>query len=47
MPLYGFFYRPWMRRITYALFIAVSVFSMAVGFYDLYRHVPYLDKVGR
>ncbi|KAK9820431.1 hypothetical protein WJX72_010299 [[Myrmecia] bisecta] len=47
MPAYGLWYRPWMRRVTYLLFIAISIFSMACGFYDLYKNVPYLDKVLR
>lgn len=44
-PQYGIWYRPWMRRVTYALFILVSTFSLVVGFYDLYKNVPYLDQV--
>lgn len=35
LPQYGLFYRPWMRRVTWLLFIAISIFSMACGFYDL------------
>ena len=34
-----------MRTLTYALFILVSAFSLVVGFYDLYKNVPYLDEV--
>jgi len=45
LPTYGLYYRPWMRRLTWILFIAVSVFSMACGFYDLYKNVPHVDKV--
>lgn len=45
LPTYGLYYRPWMRRMTWILFIAVSVFSMACGFYDLYKNVPHVDKV--
>ncbi|KAL0032280.1 hypothetical protein WJX79_002214 [Trebouxia sp. C0005] len=47
LPTYGLYYRPWMRRLTWILFIAVSVFSMACGFYDLYKNVPHVDKVLR
>ena len=47
LPTYGLYYRPWMRRMTWILFIAVSVFSMACGFYDLYKNVPHVDKVSR
>lgn len=45
LPTYGLYYRPWMRRMTWILFIAVSAFSMACGFYDLYKNVPHVDKV--
>lgn len=45
LPTYGLYYRPWMRRLTWILFIAVSIFSMACGFYDLYKNVPHVDKV--
>ena len=46
LPTYGLYYRPWMRRMTWILFIAVSIFSMSCGFYDLYKNVPHVDKVG-
>ena len=45
MPAWGCPYRPWMRTITWLLFIAISIFSLACGFYDLYKNVPYLDQV--
>ena len=45
LPTYGLYYRPWMRRMTWIIFIAVSIFSMACGFYDLYKNVPHLDQV--
>ena len=44
-PQYGVWYRPWLRRVTYLLFVLVSAFSLVMGFYDLYKNVPYLDKV--
>lgn len=44
-PQYGLFYRPWLRTITWLLFYAFSVFSFAVGFYDLYKVVPGLQVV--
>lgn len=47
LPTYGLYYRPWMRRLTWTLFIAVSIFSMACGFYDLYKNVPHVDMVLR
>lgn len=46
MPAYGLPYRPWMRTATYCLFIAISVFSMALGFYDLIKNFPLLHRVG-
>lgn len=45
MPYYGIFYRPWMRTVTWLLFVAISTFSLVMGFYDLYKNVPYLDQV--
>lgn len=44
-PKWGFPYRPWLRTLTWLLFMAVSVFSLLTGFYDLYRHMPFLDQV--
>lgn len=46
-PQYGMWYRPWMRRITYMLFLLVSAFSLVMGFYDLYKNFPYLDGVSK
>lgn len=45
LPQYGLFYRPWLRTAVWLLFMAVSIFSLACGFYDLYKNVPYLRKV--
>ncbi|EFJ51037.1 hypothetical protein VOLCADRAFT_103675 [Volvox carteri f. nagariensis] len=45
MPSYGLPYRPWLRRALWLLFIAVSIFSMGCGFYDLYKNVPFLKQV--
>ncbi|KAK9825452.1 hypothetical protein WJX81_002181 [Elliptochloris bilobata] len=47
MPLWGLWYRPWLRRATYALFVCVSIFSMVMGFYDLLKNVPFLHQVLR
>ncbi len=44
MPLRGLWYRPWLRRATYALFVSVTVFSMVMGFYDLLKNVPFLHQ---
>lgn len=45
LPSYGAPYRPWFRHVTWALFVLVSLVSMACGFYDLYRNVPYIKEV--
>ena len=45
LPSYGLFYRPWMRRAAWLLYMAISFFSMACGFYNLYKNVPFV-KVG-
>lgn len=45
LPSYGLWYRPWMRRVAWTAFLAISVFSMACGFYDLYKNVPFLKQV--
>lgn len=47
MPLWGLWYRPWLRRATYALFVSVSIFSMVMGFYDLLKNVPFLHQARR
>eukprot|EP00898_Chlorokybus_atmophyticus_P009034 jgi/Chlat1/9131/Chrsp97S08386 len=41
LPSFGVYYRPWLRTVTAYLWIALSLFSFACGFYDLYKHVPY------
>jgi hypothetical protein len=33
-----------MRRVTWLLFVLLSVVSMAMGFYDLYKNVPYFKQ---
>lgn len=44
LPSYGLWYRPWLRRVTWLLFVVLSVVSMAMGFYDLYKNVPYFKQ---
>ena len=44
LPSYGLWYRPWFRRVTWVAFVLVSIFSMACGFYDLYKNVPFLRE---
>lgn len=34
-----------MRTVTFYLFIAISLFSLACGFYDLYKNVPFLNTM--
>lgn len=46
LPSYGCWYRPWLRKLTWLLFILISIVSMACGFYDLYKNVPYIKQVG-
>jgi hypothetical protein len=31
--------------VTWLLFVLLSVVSMAMGFYDLYKNVPYFKQV--
>ena len=45
LPSYGCWYRPWMRRATWLFFLAATCLSMAAGFYDLYKNVPYLKAM--
>lgn len=40
LPRLGVYYRPWVRRLTWILFYAFSIVSLAAGFYDLYRNLP-------
>ncbi|KAL4527337.1 hypothetical protein Ndes2437A_g02507 [Nannochloris sp. 'desiccata'] len=44
-PRAGLYYRPWLRSLTWVLFYAFSFFSLAVGFYDLYKTLPGLQAV--
>ena len=47
LPTHGLAYRPWMRTITWVAFYALSSFSLAIGFYDLYRNLPGLQRLLR
>lgn len=42
LPSYGLFYRPWMRTVMTFLIFCVSLSTMLLGFYDLYKHIPLL-----
>ncbi|GAX78161.1 hypothetical protein CEUSTIGMA_g5603.t1 [Chlamydomonas eustigma] len=39
---YGLPYRPWFRRAAYLLYLLISFVSMAFGFYDLYKNIPFV-----
>ncbi|KAF8394093.1 hypothetical protein HHK36_020298 [Tetracentron sinense] len=41
-PLFCQFYRPWMRPLVRTLYILISLITVIIGFYDLYKHVPLL-----
>ena len=43
-PLLAQKYRPWMRRCVDASVLTVSVLSLAIGFYDLYKRVPWVRE---
>lgn len=40
LPSYGFWYRPWLRYLTWILFYAFSIISLLAGFFELYKSVP-------
>jgi hypothetical protein len=44
LPSYGFYYRPWLRSLTWILFYLFSIFSLTVGFWDLYKTLPGLQS---
>ncbi|KAG0480924.1 hypothetical protein HPP92_011782 [Vanilla planifolia] len=41
-PLFCQFYRPWMRHLARTLYILISLVTVIIGFYDLYKNVPLL-----
>ncbi|CAL9144486.1 unnamed protein product [Musa hybrid cultivar] len=41
-PLFCHFYRPWMRLLVKTLHVLVSLVTVIIGFYDLYKNVPLL-----
>eukprot|EP00890_Picochlorum_soloecismus_P003330 jgi/Picsp_1/3999/NSC_01511-R1_protein len=45
LPSYGLYYRPWLRTLTWILFYLFSVFSLTVGFWDLYKTLPGLQSM--
>ncbi|OVA03441.1 hypothetical protein BVC80_205g81 [Macleaya cordata] len=41
-PLFCHLYRPWMCPVARALYVLISVVTVLIGFYDLYKNVPVL-----
>ncbi|XP_043689458.1 uncharacterized protein LOC122640359 isoform X1 [Telopea speciosissima] len=41
-PVFCHLYRPWMCPLARALYVLVSVVTVLIGFYDLYKNVPLL-----
>ncbi|OEL14398.1 hypothetical protein BAE44_0024583, partial [Dichanthelium oligosanthes] len=43
-PLLCQLYRPWMRPLARSLYLAASLVTVLIGFYDLYKNVPLLKS---
>ncbi|XP_060970935.1 uncharacterized protein LOC115712938 isoform X1 [Cannabis sativa] len=41
-PLFCALYRPWMRPLFRTIYILISLVTVIIGFYDLYKNVPLL-----
>ncbi|CBI33012.3 unnamed protein product, partial [Vitis vinifera] len=41
-PLFCKVYHPWMRPLGRILYVLISLITMIIGFYDLYKNVPLL-----
>ncbi|XP_031380637.1 uncharacterized protein LOC116195529 [Punica granatum] len=41
-PVFCHLYRPWMCPLARALYVIISVVTVLIGFYDLYKNVPVL-----
>ncbi|KAK9056782.1 hypothetical protein SSX86_024145 [Deinandra increscens subsp. villosa] len=41
-PVFGHIYRPWMCPLARALYVVISIVTVVIGFYDLYKNVPVL-----
>ncbi|CAK9205630.1 unnamed protein product [Sphagnum jensenii] len=41
-PIFCHMYRPWMRPLCGTIYYMVSVVTVLIGFYDLYKNVPVL-----
>ncbi|KAL5211816.1 hypothetical protein ABZP36_022663 [Zizania latifolia] len=41
-PVFCKIYRPWMCPLARVLYVLMSIFTVLIGFYDLYKNVPML-----
>ncbi|CAN0914389.1 hypothetical protein LINGRAHAP2_LOCUS28541 [Linum grandiflorum] len=41
-PVISHLYRPWMCPLARALYVSISIVTVIIGFYDLYKNVPVL-----
>lgn len=41
-PVFSHIYRPWMCPLARALYVVISIVTVVIGFYDLYKNVPVL-----
>ncbi|XP_068645024.1 uncharacterized protein [Aristolochia californica] len=41
-PVFCHLYRPWMCPLVRALYVLISITTVLIGFYDLYKNVPLL-----
>ncbi|XP_024980141.1 uncharacterized protein LOC112517061 isoform X2 [Cynara cardunculus var. scolymus] len=41
-PVFCHIYRPWMCPLARALYVVISLVTVVIGFYDLYKNVPVL-----
>ncbi|XP_068659833.1 uncharacterized protein [Aristolochia californica] len=41
-PIFCHLYRPWMRPLARTLYFLISLITVMIGFYDLYKNVPLL-----
>ncbi|KAJ0986504.1 hypothetical protein J5N97_004860 [Dioscorea zingiberensis] len=43
-PVFCKIYRPWMCPLARALYVLISIVTVLIGFYDLYKNVPLLKS---
>ncbi|KAG9458978.1 hypothetical protein H6P81_003486 [Aristolochia fimbriata] len=43
-PIFCHLYRPWMRPLARTLYFLISLATVMIGFYDLYKNVPLLKS---